>query len=117
MAQLRPQAPHQLRRELGNVHSLGDDKLAAQDGPRLVVILQLAIDAAILALLIPAESPVWNRLRTDELEAAQERVPFGHEKRLPKNGYLDEPFVRSKDFRHEPPHRLLFEGLLHWPKS
>lgn len=115
MAQLRPQASHQLRRELGNVHSLGNDKLATQDGPGLVVILQLAIDPAILALLIPAESSVWNRLRTDELKAAQERVPFRHEKRLPKNGYLHEPFVRSKDFRHEPPPRLLLEGLLHRP--
>src|SRR5580704_8323048 len=72
--QLRAQAPLQLLAQLRDLHSRHDDKFAAQHFARLIIVGQLARHAAILALLIPAKASVRNRLRADELEAAQQRV-------------------------------------------
>jgi hypothetical protein len=53
------------------------------DWTGLVVIRKLAIGAAILAFLAPTEAPVRNRLRADELERTEDRVPFRNKERLP----------------------------------
>src|SRR5258706_3812875 len=69
LRQLGAQAPLQLLAELGDFHSWHHDELAGQHLPRVIVVRQLAAHTAILAILIPAESPVRNGLRADELEA------------------------------------------------
>ena len=74
--QLGAQAPFQFLADFGYFHSGHDDKFAAQHFARFVVVGELAGNTAILALLIPAETPVRNRLGTDKLETTQQRVPF-----------------------------------------
>jgi len=74
--QLGAQAPLQFLADFGDFHSGHDDEFAAQHLARFVVIGELAGNPAILALLVPAEAPVGDRFGTDELKAAQQRVPF-----------------------------------------
>jgi hypothetical protein len=80
------QAADQFRREIGNVHALRDDEFAAEDRARLVVIGKLAIDAAILAFLVPAEAAVGNRFGTDELKSAQKGIALRDRKTSDMNG-------------------------------
>ena len=70
------QAPFQFLADFRDFHSGHDDKFAAQHFTRFVVIGELAGNTAILALLVPAEAPIRNRFGTNELETAQQRVPF-----------------------------------------
>src|SRR5881398_354777 len=70
LRQLRPQTPLQLLAEFRDLHSRHHNELARQHFARIVVIWQLAGYTAILAILVPAESPVRNCFRADELKAA-----------------------------------------------
>jgi hypothetical protein len=70
LAEFAAEAPNKLRRHFGNVHALGNEKFAAQDWTGLIVVGQLAIHFAILTLLIPAETAIWNGFRADELKCA-----------------------------------------------
>ena len=69
-------------------------------GARLVVVGQLTFDAAVLALLVPAEPPVGDRLRADELEAAQNGVLLRHLDLLAQDLNLHQPLVGAEEFRH-----------------
>ena len=96
LLQLFRQAVFQLGADFGDFHSCAHQELATQKFVRLLFIRQLPDDAAILAILIPAEAAIGNRFRADVLEAAQNRVFFGNLKRFPKNLDLHQPFVRAK---------------------
>src|SRR5580693_3911131 len=96
-----PETPLQLLAQLGNFHSLHDNELTAQHFPGLIVIGQLAGNAAILAILIPAKTAVGNRFRADELEASEKRIALRHLKLLAHHGDVHELFIRAKGFRHD----------------
>ena len=101
LRQLRPQAPLQLLAEFRNLHSRHHDELTRQHFPRIIVIWQLAGHTAILAILVPAESPVRNCFRADELEAPQQRIALRHLKLIAQQRDLDKFFVRTERFRHD----------------
>src|SRR6266849_5734977 len=91
--QLRPQAPLQLLAQLGHFHARHNDELAAQHFPRLVIIRQLAGNAAILAFLVPAEPSIRNGLWADKLKTAQKRIALWDLKLFSKDGDFHELFV------------------------
>jgi hypothetical protein len=98
--QLGAQAPAELLAEVGDLHAGHHDKFARKHFARFVVIGKLAGDAAILAILIPAETAVRNRLRTDELKTTEERVALRDLEFFAEEGDLHEFFVGTKWFRH-----------------
>src|SRR6202022_2444496 len=98
--QLGAQAPLQLLADFRDYNSRHDDKFAAHHFARFVVIGELAGNTAILALLVPAEAPVRNRFRADELKTAQQRVPFWDLKFLSQYRDLHEFFVRAERLGH-----------------
>jgi hypothetical protein len=63
---------------------------------RPVFIREFSHDAAILAILIPAETPVWNGFRTDVLKAAKNRIFFRDLKSFSQNLDFDQSFVWTK---------------------
>ena len=69
--ELGAQTPFELLTHFGDFHARHDDKFAGKHFARLVVVWELAGDAAILAVLIPAEAAIRNGFWADELEAAQ----------------------------------------------
>jgi hypothetical protein len=75
----------QFRADLGNFHARAHQELAAQEIVRAVLIGEFPDDAAILAILIPAEAPVRDSFRANVLETAQNRILFGDLKRFPHN--------------------------------
>src|SRR5579863_6473847 len=101
LRQFGAQAPLQFLAQLGDFHSRHHDEFARQHLARIIVVRQLAAYPAILAILIPAEAPVRNRLRADELKAPQQRIPLRYLKLLPQQRDLDKFFVRTKGFRHD----------------
>ena len=84
-------------------HSRHHNELAAQHLPLLLIIGQLAAYAAILAILVPAESPIRNRFRADKLKTTQQRVAFRHLKFFPHDGQVHQLFIGTKGFRHKHP--------------
>src|SRR5207245_1116998 len=100
-SQLGAQAPLEFLAHLRDLHPRHHDELAAQHLVRLVVIRQLTAHTAVLAILIPAEAAVGNRLRANELEAAQQRITLRHLKLLSKNNDVNQFFVRAEGFRHD----------------
>jgi hypothetical protein len=101
LTEFAAKAADQFRSELGDIHAFRDNEFATEDGPSLVIVGKLAIDAAILAFLIPAEAAIRNRFRADELKRAEQGIALRDEKRLPENRDFDELFVRPKDFVHD----------------
>src|SRR5947209_15967955 len=99
-AQLSSQAPLEFWADLGDRHPSHNQKLATQHLARLVVVGQLAIDAAILAFLIPAKPPVRNGVRADELEAAQDRVLFRDLEHLTQNLNFNQTLKGTEGFAH-----------------
>jgi hypothetical protein len=97
LAKFGAEATNQFRRKFGDVHSFGDKEFTAENGTALVVISQLAIDLAILAFLIPAETAVRNSFGAYKLESAQKRVAFGHQKSFAEYRNLNQLFIRTKD--------------------
>ncbi len=98
--QFGAEAPAEFLAEFANVHAGHDDEFAREHFAGLVVIGELAGDAAILAILIPAEAAVGDSFGADELKAAKERVALRHLKFFAENGDVHELFVRAKRFRH-----------------
>jgi hypothetical protein len=96
LVELFLEAIFELGADLGNFHSRADQEFAAQQFMRFFFIRQLAGDAAVLAILIPAETPVGNSFWADVLKTAENRVLLGDLERLPENLDVDQPFVRTK---------------------
>ena len=71
-----PEAELELRADLRDFHSRHDHEFATKHLARLVLVGELGRHTAVLAILIPAEPAVGDRLRTQKLEAAQERIFF-----------------------------------------
>jgi hypothetical protein len=99
-AEFRPQAKPQLRAQLSDGHAIGDQELAAQHLARLVVIGQLAVDATVLAILIPAEAAVRNRFRAEVLEAAQERILLRNFEGLAEDGDFNQALEGPERLGH-----------------
>jgi hypothetical protein len=110
LAQLVLEAILQFGADLGNLHARADQELAAQEFVRAVFVCEFADDATILAVLVPAESPVRNRFRADVLKAAENRVFFRNLESFPQDFDFDEPLVRAKNLR-SPARRGSFR---HW---
>src|SRR5580704_5792293 len=83
--EFRSEASDQFRGKIRNRHAFRYEELAAQNRAALIVVGELAIHLAILALLIPTEPAVRNGLGADELESAKKRIPLRDEKRLAHN--------------------------------
>src|ERR1700740_1447073 len=75
---------------------------------RFVLIRQLARHPAILAILVPTETPIRNRFGADELEAPQERISLRDLKLFSEDRDIHELFIRTKGFRHD-------ESCSPWP--
>jgi hypothetical protein len=78
-------------------HTRTDQELATQEIVRALLIRQLSNDAAILAVLVPAETPVRDGFRTNVLKASKDRILLGDLENLPKNFDLNQPLVRPKN--------------------
>jgi hypothetical protein len=97
LIQLGLKAILQFWADFGDFHAWAHQEFAAQEFMGAVFIGEFSNDAAILAVLIPAETPVWNGLRTDVLEAAKNRVLLWNLKSFPHDLNFDQPFVGSKN--------------------
>jgi hypothetical protein len=95
--QLFLEAVFEFGADFGNFHSRANQEFAAQQFVVLVLIRQFAGHAAILAILVPAETSVGNGFRADVLETAENRILLGDLERFAKNLDLDQAFVGSKD--------------------
>src|ERR1700682_5073036 len=82
--------------DFGNFHSCAHQEFEAQEFVGWFIIPQFAGHAAILAILIPAETSVGNGFRADVLKTAENRILLGNLERLPKNYDLDQAFVRAE---------------------
>jgi hypothetical protein len=98
---LGAQAPLQFLAHVGNFHSGHNDEFARQHFARLIVVRELAGNATILAVLIPAKTAVRNGFRTDELEATEKRIALRDLEFLAHDDDINEFFVRTKGFRHD----------------
>ena len=98
--ELGAEAPLELLAHFGDFHAGHDDEFAGEHFARLVVIGKLAGDAAILAILVPAETSVGDGFRADELKAAQQGIAFRHLEFLAEDRYLNQFFVWTERFRH-----------------
>ena len=83
--------------DFGNFHSCTYQELAAEELMSLVFVRELAYHAAVLAILIPAETPIGNRFWADVLEAAENCVLFRDLESLPKDLNLHQSFVRAEN--------------------
>ena len=97
--QLVLQAILQFRADLSNFHTGAYHEFAAKKFVRAILVRQLADNAAILAILIPAEASVGNGFRADVLKRAENGVLFRDIKRLPQNLDCNEPFIWAKYLR------------------
>src|ERR1700683_2421954 len=101
LAQFCAQASHQLGCELRDGQPFRDDEFAAQYGASLILIRELAVHSAILALLIPAKTSVGNGFGAYELKGAEQGISLGNQERLPQYGDFDKSLVRPEYLRHE----------------
>ena len=99
LAQLVLEAILQFRADLCNFHARAHQELAAQEVMREVFIGELADDAAILAVLIPAKTPVRDSLRTYVLKAAKNRILLRDLEGFPHDLDFDKAFVWAKNLR------------------
>jgi len=83
--------------DLGNFHSRAHQEFAAQQFMPFFLIQKFACNAAILAILIPAKTSVRDRLRTNVLKTAENRILLGDLERFPQDLDLDQAFVGTKD--------------------
>ena len=97
LPQLILEAILQFGADLGDFHARAYQKFAAQEFMRAVFIGEFSDHAAILAVLIPAKTPVGNRFRADVLKAAKNRVFFGDLKSLPHDFDFNQPLVGAKN--------------------
>jgi hypothetical protein len=99
LPQLILEAILQFWADLGNFHAGAYQKLAAQEIVRALFIGEFSDDAAILAILIPAETPVRDGFRADVLEAAKYRIFFRDLKSFSQDFNFDQTFVGAKNLR------------------
>ena len=85
--------------DFGNFHAGAHQKLAAQEFVRAVFIGEFSDDAAILAILIPAETAVRDGFRADVLKAAKNRVLFRDLECFSQDLDFDQPLVGAKNLR------------------
>jgi hypothetical protein len=83
--------------DLGNFHPCAYQELAAQEIVRAVFIGELSDHAAILAILIPAETAVRDGFRADVLKAAKNRVLFRDLESFSQDLNFDQTFVGAKN--------------------
>jgi uncharacterized C2H2 Zn-finger protein len=93
------QAILQFRADLTDFHARAHHELAAKQVMGSIFVGQLAHDAAVLAVLIPAKPSVWNRFRADVLKCPQNGVFFRDIKRFPKYLNRNQPFIWAKHLR------------------
>ncbi len=98
--QYAAEATLQLRAYFFYFHASHDHKFARNHFARFIVIGQLTLDTAILAILVPTETPVRDRLRTNELEATEQRVFLRNLEFLAHDFYGNQFFVGTKGARH-----------------
>jgi hypothetical protein len=96
LAQLVLQAILQFRADFADFHACANQELATQQFVRAIFIREFSYNAAILAILIPAETPVRNGFRTDVLEAAKNRIFLRDLKSFSQNFDFDQSFVWPK---------------------
>jgi len=63
----------------------------------LVFVRKFADHAAILAILVPAETPIGDCFRADVLEATENGVLFGDLERLPEDFDVHQSFIRAEN--------------------
>jgi hypothetical protein len=97
LSQFVVQAVFQFGADLGDFHARADEEFAAQEIVRALLVGELSNDAAILAILVPAESSVRDRFRADVLKAAQNRILFGNLESFPQNLDFHQALVRPED--------------------
>ena len=97
LAQLILEAILQFRADFGNFHARADQELAAEQIMRPVLVREFSDHAAILAVLIPAETSVRDGLRADVLEAAKNGVLLGNLEGFAQDLDFDEAFVGAKN--------------------
>jgi hypothetical protein len=97
LAQFLLEAVFQFGADLGDFHARAHEKFAAQEIVRALFIGELSNHAAILAILIPAESSVGDGFRADVLKATKDRILFGNLERLAQNLDFHQPLVRPED--------------------
>jgi hypothetical protein len=85
--------------DLGNFHPCAHQEFAAEEIMRTLFVGEFSDDAAILTVLIPAETPVRDGFRADVLKAAKNRILLGDLKSFPHNLDFDQSFVWSKNLR------------------
>jgi hypothetical protein len=110
LLQLALQAILQLGADLGNFHAGADHELATQKFVRLVLVGEFCDHAAVLAVLIPAETPVRNGFRADVLKTTKNRIFLRNLEFLPQDRDFDQPFVGPKNLRR-PSGRSRFRRL------
>jgi hypothetical protein len=93
------EAIFQFGADLGNFHACAHQKLAAQEIVRAVFIGEFPDDAAILAILIPAETAVRDGFRADVLKAAKNRIFLGDLKSFSQDFNFNQPLVGAKNLR------------------
>jgi hypothetical protein len=99
--ELGSQTPLQFLAQIRDLHARHDDELAREHFAGFVVVGELADDAAVLTILVPAEATVGDGFGADELEAAKQRVALRDLKLFAHDGDFDEFFVGTKRFRHD----------------
>lgn len=99
LPQLILEAILQFGADFRNFHAGAHQKLAAQEIVRAVFIGEFSDDAAILAILIPAETPVRDGFRADVLEAAKNRVLFRDLESFSQDFNFNQPLVGAKNLR------------------
>jgi hypothetical protein len=97
LPQLVLQAILQFGADFADFHAGADQELAAQKFMRAVFIREFSDHAAILAVLIPAETPVRDRFRADVLKAAKNRILLRDLKGFAHNLDFDKSFVGAKN--------------------
>jgi hypothetical protein len=98
---LGAKTPLQFLAEIDDFHTGHNDELAREHFAGLIIIGKLTGDAAVLAILIPAETAIRNSFGADELEATEQGIALRNMELLAHDGDIHEFFIRTKGFRHD----------------
>src|SRR5262249_30394653 len=82
--------------DLRHPHPRLHHQFTAQPLTLLRALTIVECDAAVLALLVPAEASIGDVLRRQELEAAQHHVVLGDFDLFPHDGDLDQILIRAE---------------------
>jgi hypothetical protein len=97
LPQLVLQAILQFGADFADFHAGAHQELAAQKFMRSFFIGEFSDHAAILAVLVPTETPVRDRFRADVLKAAKNRILLRDLERFAHNLDFDKAFVGAKN--------------------